>query len=645
MKLGIHGNPTPRAQQRQLPGGASRPMSGRSNRNPITGEDEPDRPVSRTADTSHSRPQSRPDGVPGLNLRYLADEDSKPSKPIDVYEYSLQTPNSASTVSWGTGRSQYSQRQMTKPPMQKSASRPIGVPGLSLEEQKEVKKPPSARKVQKEPSAWDGPAVSENVRPPSAHHQEMYKQYQDDMKQSYRKHVQAPYHVGQDEVERAVQAVKKAHPTSPKVNGQYIQVDDADDQDDNLDDSWTKQRYSGKQLMKKMDVEDLLEYNKKQKLIETVLADQLSRAVISDPEQNDRNKAYEPRRGRGQNRFLHDSKVSTRATPTENLLSKRVRFQARIITRNGHDALRELTGFFFHVDNTMTIYEFKQFGKSAKAIPFINRGHFLHLRGARKDQPYTLLDIYSGGNLLISTSGQMTIPASMKGNEFIKFRVISVDEDEKSVLLDSTRGQETFARLQYPTKQEYENQKILESLQDVVGEKLKKRGIKTVTGLGRWYRKLDTDSSGLLTHHELEQGLVKYRLELPQQILDAVIEILDPDNEGRVDYSDYMHAIIGEMNEYRKSLVIKAFRKIDSSKRGLIVLSDIRKFFNATASARGPPDATGTSVIQAFLESVMASPKQEEVSYVEFEEYYEGLSIGFDSEEDFANILRNTWTI
>lgn len=56
-------------------------------------------------------------------------------------------------------------------------------------------------------------------------------------------------------------------------------------------------------------------------------------------------------------------------------------------------------------------------------------------------------------------------------------------------------------------------------------------------------------------------------------------------------------------------------------------------------------DATGTSVIQAFLESVMASPKQEEVSYVEFEEYYEGLSIGFDSDKDFANILRNTWTI
>lgn len=33
------------------------------------------------------------------------------------------------------------------------------------------------------------------------------------------------------------------------------------------------------------------------------------------------------------------------------------------VFRNGHDALRELTGFYFHIDNTLTIYEFRQFGK------------------------------------------------------------------------------------------------------------------------------------------------------------------------------------------------------------------------------------------------------------------------------------------
>ena len=32
--------------------------------------------------------------------------------------------------------------------------------------------------------------------------------------------------------------------------------------------------------------------------------------------------------------------------------------------RVGRDAIRELTGFFFAADNTLTVYEFRQFGKT-----------------------------------------------------------------------------------------------------------------------------------------------------------------------------------------------------------------------------------------------------------------------------------------
>ena len=32
------------------------------------------------------------------------------------------------------------------------------------------------------------------------------------------------------------------------------------------------------------------------------------------------------------------------------------------MTKNGRDAHRELNGFFFSADNTLTLYEFHQFG-------------------------------------------------------------------------------------------------------------------------------------------------------------------------------------------------------------------------------------------------------------------------------------------
>ena len=57
------------------------------------------------------------------------------------------------------------------------------------------------------------------------------------------------------------------------------------------------------------------------------------------------------------------SRIKTAGTATENLLSRRVRFGARVLSKLGRDAIRELTGFFFAIDNSLTIYEFRQFGK------------------------------------------------------------------------------------------------------------------------------------------------------------------------------------------------------------------------------------------------------------------------------------------
>lgn len=34
-----------------------------------------------------------------------------------------------------------------------------------------------------------------------------------------------------------------------------------------------------------------------------------------------------------------------------------------------------------------------------------------------------------------------------------------------------------------------------------------------------------------------------------------------------------------------------------------------------------------------------------EITYGEFESYYEGLSVGVDRDDDFANILKNSWNI
>lgn len=56
--------------------------------------------------------------------------------------------------------------------------------------------------------------------------------------------------------------------------------------------------------------------------------------------------------------------------------------------------------------------------------------------------------------------------------------------------------------------------------------------------------------------------------------------------------------------------------------------------------------STEEEIKSSFLETLKdACSKPDEVSYGEFEDYYEGLSVGIAGNEDFVNILRTPWGI
>ncbi|GFO40241.1 calcyphosin-2-like [Plakobranchus ocellatus] len=641
---------TPQSYHRHLPGSArNRPQSGKPQFNPITGEEIVYTPTPRAEFKTAPVNNKDTSSVPSLNLKYLKDDDIKTGAiDIDLNDYSLDTPGSASTVSWGTARSgrNFQPPQSMKSTTSRTSFRPEGVPGLSLDDTK----PASARKPVKQPTAWDKDPVPDNVPAPSARQRQMFQQYADEMKQSYREYTAAkPNKVTEEEVNQAVERIRSARQAVQQQEqkltaGQQNDPEDIDNTD-TFSDSWTQQRYLGKQLLKKKDAEDLLEHNKKQKLVETVMVDQLSRAVISNPEQDDRitQRPTSTRLSRGSNRLLHDSKVRTSASATENLLSKRVRFGARILTQNGHDAMKELTGFYFGYDKTITVYEFRKFGKSAKAMPFIYRGQYCHSSGPKQGLPYSLSDIYPGSNLKIKTEGQLALTDTLAEKDFIVLRVTDVDESEKETLIDE---QDESERLHQPSKLDVENREFLYMIQAEVQDQIRKRGIRTITGLGRFYRKLDVYKTGILDQYDLEKGLKTFRINLDPQHLEDVFEILDPEGMKMLDYVDFLHGIVGEMSEYRKIFVRKAFQKLDSSRKGVIHISDVSKFFNVNAKYKPVSGAaSNVSALQAFLEDVRESAKQDVISYTEFEEYYEGLSISLPSDEDFVNVLRNTWNV
>ncbi|KAG1935189.1 hypothetical protein F2P79_019508 [Pimephales promelas] len=331
---------------------------------------------------------------------------------------------------------------------------------------------------------------------------------------------------------------------------------------------------------KMMDAEGLSEERKLQAVIEQVMVDQLSRAVISDPEQNavSVSPTSVPPRYR---RTLHHTKVKTRMSLTENTLSNKLCFQARILSRCGREACRKLIGFFFTCDQTLTVYEYRNFGKNRwNALPFIARG--VHLNRGR---PYRLQDISQGAELHFCTDDPH-LPQSLRQQPCLTLRVTDVDDTAKGALL--TQSGEGLYCL---SEEETNDRNTLKAIQGAVRDRLRGRAIQTLTNLARDLQNLDIKTGSVQQKVQLRQFLLE-QLCLTQQDFEAVWRIVGRRAERRVHPADVMRAVTGEMSENRKAVFLKVYVKLDPNKTGSIFLSNIEKFYRGkqeSDAAHGEP--------------------------------------------------------
>ncbi|KAM4036119.1 calcyphosin-2 isoform 2-T2 [Anomaloglossus baeobatrachus] len=517
--------------------------------------------------------ETRPKDVPSLDLGKLGDSDDEDTYvPLSKGYPRFGPPDSSSTVSWGT---------------------PLNTPYAQHDQKQELK------------------TVPENLPSASDRFRLKYQQYGEDMKNSYKQ-----YTIREKNKQHSARRDEKQEGGRPEDEG-FAMITPFDDKV-YLQHCYTGKPYTAQHSLRKLEADDLAAERRKQSVVEQVMIDHLSRAVISDPEQNvntsfpnhpPQDLTSAPLRFR--KRTLHETKIKTNSTLTENMLSPKLRFDARIICRTN-------------------------------ALPFIQKAIYLHKCGKRKGKPYGIEDFYPGADLTFLTAEHQSLSESLRRNPILTIRITAIDEEALNSLRAICEGNKWDLGVHWN-----DDLNIFLSVQDVMKEKLKKRGVRTVTGLGKFFRQLHKNGSGCFEKAEFKQALQTYHLELSDKIFESIWLILDENNEGRVDYGTFIRALIGEMNEDRKSFVRKAFMKLDPNKTGVVSMVDIRKFYCAK---KHPQVLAGSSseeeIKSAFLETMEnACSNPQEVSYSEFEDYYEGLSIGIMSDEDFINILRNSWGI
>ncbi|NWR71229.1 CAYP2 protein, partial [Centropus unirufus] len=115
----------------------------------------------------------------------------------------------------------------------------------------------------------------------------------------------------------------------------------------------------------------------------------------------------------------------------------------------------------------------------------------------------------------------------------------------------------------------------------ILRKTLRKRGVRVITGLGKYFQQVDKNRNGLLSQADFKEALKVFHLEIPETDFETLWLILDDSKSDKVDYGEFTRAIFGEMNEYRKAFVRKAYMKLDFNKSGSVPVVDIRKSYCA----------------------------------------------------------------
>uniref|UniRef100_A0A8B9P9W5 Calcyphosine 2 n=1 Tax=Apteryx owenii TaxID=8824 RepID=A0A8B9P9W5_APTOW len=257
------------------------------------------------------------------------------------------------------------------------------------------------------------------------------------------------------------------------------------------------------------------------------------------------------------------------------------------------------------------------------ALPFIQKGVYQHQQGQKKGKAYNLSDFYIGANLTFQ-SADHNLPESVKQNPILTLRVTSIDKAAMDFLKATSMELE-----QEFDKQEIDDSKVFRKIQGerawmyhfnqyrMLRETLRKRGVRVITGLGKYFRQIDKSRNGFLSQADFKEALKLFHLEVPEGEFESLWLILDHSKTDKVDYGEFIRAIVGEMNEYRKAFVRKAYMKLDFNKTGSVSMADIRKCY----CAKKHPlvlagKATEEEIKSSFLETLGDScSNPNEVSY------------------------------
>lgn len=108
---------------------------------------------------------------------------------------------------------------------------------------------------------------------------------------------------------------------------------------------------------------------------------------------------------------------------------------------------------------------------------------------------------------------------------------------------------------------------------------LNERGARGIIGLGKLFKISDTNNNNMLDYIEFKNICKKMKLldkDLEESEIRDLFESFDNSRDGNINYDEFLRAVKGPMNQFRRTLVEKAFKKFDRNNNGQIDINDLK---------------------------------------------------------------------
>lgn len=180
-----------------------------------------------------------------------------------------------------------------------------------------------------------------------------------------------------------------------------------------------------------------------------------------------------------------------------------------------------------------------------------------------------------------------------------------------------------------------------------VKETLAARGAKTIRGLGRTFRALDSyDGNKKVDAQEFFIGLQENGVQLSQQECSVLFEYFDKDGDGHINFDEFLVGVRGKPNAQRQAMVDKAFLKFDRDGNGYVDAVDLRGVYNCNFHPkvqRG--EMTEDQALMEFLNNFNDRNRDGKIQKDEWDEYYAAISSSIDNDQHFIELMQTAWGI